>query len=661
MATTSEEYVTLTDSQIDEIISEIPQVPSISPSVSKHHTKERNDKLRDLLKENPMPIRIFKEFKAEIIRSYYESLIAPGTPVGGIAAGSVSADATQMNLSAYHTVGMGGGGGSLNSMLEIYMRKKDRVVETMVMHFKDYNMSEVEVREKLYTMEGITIRSLLNPTEDMEIMKNVENYSEVAPWYETWETSTNNKIPNDKADYEIFFRLKFNVLQLYTYKVFIGEIKTLLETIKGVYCVPSPSIIGFVDIFIDYDIIKNVYDKCISGNTLNRYDILNTYYKEIVTSKFDETISGPMGALRVNGMKNARVNEVSVMQIFEGREIKEGDNWRLYGNATELRLRGVRDEKIRKLFKECGINVIEGEYNPGIVSYLVSHDTSPLKHIESLTQDAADKFNAFRDKTFETSSFDLSLDFEGGDIYRASKYCSAVAQTDQLKKVLVCDGIDPNMTYLENPYKMHLMYGIEAGRNMLLRLAWNNIVDSGNSISARNLHVVVESMCYKETIIPTTSKGAAKLGRETWSNACFDTPLDHIRNAAIAGKVEPVRSTSSCILFGTQVKMGTGLSEIKEDKEIPIETFSKDSARKMINSSSIDLDLDIAENAFVRNATNKRFSSSNANSDPLKAVNVSDRMSIDFSALDLGFDEGDDDVSIPEYDEDFTNLDELFD
>jgi hypothetical protein len=657
---TNDEYVTLTDDQINEIIDGLPPVQSISPSVSKHHTTQRNVKIRNLLEEYPIPPAIFEEYKDEIIRSYYDVLIDPGTPVGGIAAGSVSAGATQTNLSAYHAVGRDSGGGSLTTMLEIYMRKKDRVFETTHIHFKDYNLSETEVREKLYSMEGITITSMLNPVEDTEIMKDVSSYSDVAPWLPAWQASTGGIAPTQDA-LKLFFRLKFNVLQLYTYKVLLNEIKYVLDTLEGVMCIPSPSIEGIVDIFIDYDLVRKVYDKNIPVNTLNRYDILNTYYREVVTQKFTETLNGISGYKRVTGMKNAIAHEASVLQILDGREIRQGNNWKVYGNATEVRLKGIRDEKVRGLFEVCGVKVLNSIYQHDEVSYLVTSPPSgstPLKHVGELVQTSTDRFNDFRNKTFKSGDFDLTLDFDGGDIYRAANYYSALAQTDQLRKVLACDDVDPNITVLHNPYKMHLIYGIEAGRNMLLRLAWENIVDSGNLIAARNLHVVVESMCYKETIIPTTSKGAAKLGRETWANAAFDTPLDHIKNAAVAGKIEQVRSTSSSILFGTLIKMGTGMTEVTSDPQIPMETFARESVGRSI-SANPDIDLDVEENEFIRSSSN-RFSAGRQSGDLINVTDVSDRMTIDFSALDLGFDGGDGDLDIPEYDEDFDVLENLF-
>lgn len=692
----------MTNKEIMGIINELPPTPSNCKMVSDYDTKVRNQKMFRLLWEEKIIDEIYEEFKEAFIADYYDSLIDPGFPKGGVAAGSVSAPATQRNLSAYHTVGTNAlGGGSLAQMLEIYMRKKDRNPERMNIHFVNYNMTENEVQESLYRMEGISIQTLLSPTESMEIIKDVPDVLDVAPWIPIWNNIVQDSLVFIDTNSDLFFRLKFNVLQLYTYGILLNDIRVLLDATEGVICVPSPTTIGYIDLFIDHAFVKDKYDKIIPDNTLNKFDLLNTYYREAIVPKFGESL----GRRRVAGMKNSAVVEESVQRVMDATEKRERDGrgepplpfteelkerlsdgpiehsriskaaptsdvWRIYCNATEVRLTGIRDGKIRRLFEECGMTVLESTYVPGEVSYRVfgsPSDTTPLKHISTLTAQATDNFNEFRNQSFKDKTYDLSMNFELGDVYRASIYSYAVANTDEITKVISYSEVDPDSSMLSNPFKMYRAYGIECGRNVLLREAWNDIVGSGNSVAARNLHTVVESMCYIGAIVPTTSKGAAKLGRETWANAAFDTPLEHIKNAAASGKCEELKAMSSSVIFGKQVEIGTGLTKIVSDPSIPPTMFDIiDDRRLTANNAwmkSVNLD-DDEVNEFLNyereTRDSQRLSSSVQDETPINPKNVS--TTIDFDNLTARWGEDDDEgLDIAEFDEDYDILDKLFD
>jgi hypothetical protein len=687
----------MTDHEIMGIINELPPTPSNCKMVSDYDTKVRNNKMYRLLWEVLIIDEIYEVLKETFIADYYDSLIDPGFPKGGVAAGAVSAPATQRNLSAYHVVGVGAlGGGSLSQMLEIYMRKKDRNPERMNIHFVNYNMTENDVQEILYRMEGISIQTLLSPTESMEIIKDVPDLYEVAPWIPIWPQYVQNSTEFIENNSGLFFRLKFNVLQLYTYCILLNDIRVFLDATEGVVCVPSPTTIGYIDLFIDHDFVKDKYDKIIPNNTLNKFDLLNIYYREAIMPKFGEAL----GQKRVPGMKNSTVVEESVIRIMNATEKRERDGrgeptvpftealqdrledgpvdkvrasnapptsdiWRLYCDATEIRLNGIRDGKIRRLFEECGMTVVESVYKAGEVSYRVygcPADSTPLDHINNMTTQATENFNEHRNRAFIDKTYDLTMNFELGEVYRASMYCYAVANTDEITRVISYSEVDPDVSMLSNPFKMYRAYGIECGRNVLLREAWNDIVGSGNSVAARNLHTVVESMCYIGAIVPTTSKGNGRIGRETWTNAAFETPLEHIKNAAAVGKCEELKSVSSSIIFGKQVEIGTGLTKIVDDPSIPPIMFDAVDDRRLTSTNVWhNANFDGDEGSYLYERDTRRLSSVEQDETPIRPTNVTSTINFDNLAANWGDDDNDEDFEIAEYDEDYDILDKLFD
>ena len=661
----------LTSSEIDDILSMIPGVPSSCKAVKDFMREESKKRLRSLLEEVTITDAILPKFKKTIINKYYESLASPGEAVGNIAAGSVAAPATQMNLSAYHSTGLGGGVDPLKAILDLFGKKKDRDPERLVIHFVDYNMTESEVQEAMFKMEGININALLDPIEDMEIMKNYNTLNEVievAPWIPVWASINEKDLSFVNGD--LFFRLKFNILQLYTYQILLDEIKTFLEVIEGVKCIPSHTKIGYLDIFVDSAFVSKLYSKHLPDNMLNKYDLINSYYKKAIKPRFEDTLS----KRRIDNLKNSYVVESSVMQKFNGREKNlGGTKWQIWGDATEIRVEGIRDAKLRRLFEVCGIEVESGTYQSGLVTYVLnSPDGPPLSVISTKTGKANDNFNEYRKQTFEDGKYDLSMNFEGGEILRASRYAYAIANTDKLKKILSNPLVDPNITILRNPYKVYLIYGIEAARNMIIREVWETITGSGNSIAPRHISVIVDLMCWIGSIIATSSRGASKLGRETLADATFEKPLDFIQKASLIGAKETVKSTSTCVFLGIKCGLGTGASEVEEDPNIQTEMFNVgDGDDHYTPEIGVNLNvddeftLDNIDFTFDNEVRRTSLRQSIVNDEPIEnpSARGSSALNIeDFGgAFDDGIFGGDLDEEGIEYDEDFDVLENLLD
>lgn len=610
----------MTEEEMERCLNGINYFPSVSKTVREHNLREHKKKLRDLLEECVVSDDIIDDFIRDVINRYFYSLVSPGEPEGNLASGAVNAPATQMNLSAYHKLGIDQGD-SLKSLQDIFYRKKDRDPENLVIHFKNYNMTEVETQKVVDEMAGITIRDLMIGDEER---MNANDLSGVT-WLDTWKKVTGMSLP---GPVNIFYRLRFNTSKLYSYRVSLSEIKAYIDTLESVVCVPSPTILGYLDIFFNEENIVDTKKSIEYSNNLTNADIIHLYFKDQVEHLFDEVFDEN----RIEGLKLCRVREHSLLRVLNAREQRMPDNtWNIYCDATETRVAGIPDAKIRRFFAELGFVVNSGTYNAGDVRYNVSvtGDERPLAVMRKRVGDAIEAFNNFREKTYSERKYSTGLDFPEGELYRSANYVYVISATNILREVLGCDLVDQRMTILKNPYRVYLVFGIEAARNVIIREIYDIFTGSGNSLSSRHITVIADNLCYLGIVIAASSSGVNKLIRETLSEASSETPLNYFQKASISGAKENIYGTSSCVLIGTKCLLGTGATHTTDDPDIPVEYFNQS---------------DNTEKGYIPNIALGNIGDHNIEVEEM--VKPGDFDTMDFGG-ELGFRDGTDDDDIP--------------
>lgn len=577
----------LSPEEIQSCLDKIKFFPSISKTVQEHNLKQHKERLRNLLMEVTVSDDIVDEFIENVVNKYYYSLVTPGEPEGNIASGALSAPATQMNLSAYHSIGISGGN-SLKSLQDIIYRRRDRDPENLVIHFKNDNMSEVETKDMIYKITGITIRDLLDKSYSDHLM-TINDLPKIE-WLDEWKSITGKDVPENTT---IFLRLKFNVNHLYAYKVSLIDIKNYLESIVDIVCIPSPTILGYLDIFLNEEVIYDSVSHIKFTGKIKKVDILFLNYKKNVEPLFDQVFDSQ----RIEGLKNCYVKEISVLTKMDPREQKVSDNqWYIYCDATELRVAGISNNKIITFLQDTGLNVIESVYKSGEVNYLVNFpesevDKSPVAMMRRKVGLAIEAFNNYREKTYMEKTYSKTLDFPEGQLYRSAHYVFVISASNILREVLGCELVDQHKTILKNPYRVYLVFGIEAARNVIIREIFDIFTESGNCISPRHVTVIADHLCYLGTVIPAGSSGVSKLIRETLSEASSETPLNYFQRAALSGAKENIYGTSSCVLMGTKCMLGTGATYTIDDPDIPIEYFNSEDNEKYVPNININTEI----------------------------------------------------------------------
>ncbi|MFP4045450.1 MAG: DNA-directed RNA polymerase subunit A'' [Candidatus Aenigmatarchaeota archaeon] len=131
-----------------------------------------------------------------------------------------------------------------------------------------------------------------------------------------------------------------------------------------------------------------------------------------------------------------------------------------------------------------------------------------------------------------------------------------------LKKVLKIEGVDATRTYSRDPREMMKVFGIEAGRNSILKEGSNTIEDQGLDVDIRHMMLVADTMTVDGEIKAIGRYGIAGEKGSVLARASFEVTVRNLTDAAIAGEVDELNSTVENVLINQTVPVGTGMCDL---------------------------------------------------------------------------------------------------
>ena len=143
-----------------------------------------------------------------------------------------------------------------------------------------------------------------------------------------------------------------------------------------------------------------------------------------------------------------------------------------------------------------------------------------------------------------------------------------VIDTDgsNLIEVLALDEVDSTKTYTNDLHEMYEVFGIEAVRELIIREVNEVMSFSGSYINYRHVSLLADMMTNKGNIMPITRHGINKSNRGPLAKASFEETPDVLIRAAIFGEIDNMKGPSSNIMFGQEIKMGTGAVDLLYDE-----------------------------------------------------------------------------------------------
>jgi DNA-directed RNA polymerase subunit A" len=119
--------------------------------------------------------------------------------------------------------------------------------------------------------------------------------------------------------------------------------------------------------------------------------------------------------------------------------------------------------------------------------------------------------------------------------------------------------VDPSKTITNNIYEIEIRLGIEASRQLIINELMKVIEEQGLNVNVRHIMLVADAMCMSGRVLGINRYGIVKEKPSVLARASFETPINHIINAALAGETDPLNSVIENVMMNQPIPVGTGL------------------------------------------------------------------------------------------------------
>ncbi|MEK6875480.1 MAG: DNA-directed RNA polymerase subunit A' [Nanoarchaeota archaeon] len=128
-----------------------------------------------------------------------------------------------------------------------------------------------------------------------------------------------------------------------------------------------------------------------------------------------------------------------------------------------------------------------------------------------------------------------------------------------LKDMLKMKEIDKERIISNDLFEVAEVFGIEAGRQLIINEIKNVIETQGLDIDIKHLKLVADSMCNSGVIRGVTRMGIIAQKSSILARATFETPVKQFVNSTVKGTKDKLASVIENIILNQPVPIGTGL------------------------------------------------------------------------------------------------------
>jgi DNA-directed RNA polymerase subunit A" len=128
-----------------------------------------------------------------------------------------------------------------------------------------------------------------------------------------------------------------------------------------------------------------------------------------------------------------------------------------------------------------------------------------------------------------------------------------------LKKVFEIEGVDPSRTTSNDIAEVNETLGIEAARQVIINEVLKVIENQGLNVDVRHIMIISDTMCFGSRYRGITRYGVVREKASVLARASFETPINHIIDAALLGEEDKLESVVENVMLNQPVPVGTGL------------------------------------------------------------------------------------------------------
>jgi DNA-directed RNA polymerase III subunit RPC1 len=139
---------------------------------------------------------------------------------------------------------------------------------------------------------------------------------------------------------------------------------------------------------------------------------------------------------------------------------------------------------------------------------------------------------------------------------------SLVIEGEGLLRVINTEGVEGRSTVGNSIAETYAVLGIEAARTQIISEIEYTIENHGIRIDPRHIMLLSDTMTYKGEVHGITRFGISKMSGSTLMLASFEQTSEHLFDAAMYGKSDPVAGVSESIILGVPISVGTGCIEL---------------------------------------------------------------------------------------------------
>jgi hypothetical protein len=573
----------LTEDEIQDILSVVPELKSASSQVSRFNRKSMLKTLREQLREIIVTPLGIDDIKDEIVRQFNHSLIKPGSAVGVTAAEAMGQPITQMALNSFHQSGSSKNVSyGIDKMKEMFQASKNIKNPSCSIFFKNQNLSFDDVIIKVRPeLTEITIQDIVKGIPDIE---SSDNYEE--PW---WYQPYRILIRRDFKSTS-FLALDIDVNVMYSYKITMEDVRKVLEKDGTLICVYSPLNVGKIHI---YPIERALLAKIKSEGLVDRQNAAMVFLWKVVIPALDKLkIKG------VEGIRKIYPVEAPVWQIVKDEmvasEVKRG--WFLILNEVRMKITGITVDKLVKLCKTVGMAVLKER--PNYILVQTPTGGSPTIMVNDLIK---------ADKEAE-KEYEAKKRAEGARIIRRPPTeimsASQLVYTDTdgsvfnnkistLRQLLSNPNIDATRTYSNNVHEISDVLGIEAARSFLIKEFGDIITYEGHYVDPRHILLLVDFMVSLGRVNGITFTGISRQPVGALEKATIERAMESFQEAVGFGEKQEIRGTSASIYVGKKALIGTGYSDQYMDR-----SKFKETENELFTDPNMKLDIGATKDAI---------------------------------------------------------------
>ncbi|NQU98620.1 DNA-directed RNA polymerase subunit A'' [Candidatus Woesearchaeota archaeon] len=143
-------------------------------------------------------------------------------------------------------------------------------------------------------------------------------------------------------------------------------------------------------------------------------------------------------------------------------------------------------------------------------------------------------------------------------VKRGEEYLIVTAGSN-LKEILKKEYVDTTRTVSNDLFEIEGMLGVEATRQIIINEVLKVLDAQGINIDIRHIMLVADAMCMSGKVMGINRYGIVKEKPSVLARASFETPINHVINAALTGEVDYLNSVIENVMMNQLVPVGTGL------------------------------------------------------------------------------------------------------